>query len=393
MHYILENGLLFRSVPDKQVGCKLQLIIPSSLQKDFLCYAHDNPLGGHLGRLKTLLRLLDVAFWPSIRSDVWKHCKECLTCQRYKPSLSKLSGHLQLTQIVEPGYMLGVDLMGPFPKSTKQNEHLLVIVDYCSKWVELFPLRQAKAPQIARILVEEIFTRWGTPAFLVSDRGAQFTSNLLNLICKQWGVVQKLTTAYHPQTNLTERINRTLKTMMASYVADQHRQWDCWLAEFRFAINTAWHESTGFTPAEIALGRKLKGPLERAIQFRSTPDPNDIIYPTLDRHHNLIRLVKENVERAQAKQQRYYNRKRKQTYHQVGDMVWVRAHPLSRADEGFMAKLASKWKGPARITKCLGPVNYSVSFDDNPMNVDTCHVQNLKPCHGLAKSSSEGGGM
>lgn len=74
-------------------------------------------------------------------------------------------------------------------------------------------------------------------------------------------------------------------------------------------------------------------------------------------------------------------------------MVWVRAHPLSRADEGFMAKLSSKWKGPARITKCLGPVNYSVTFDDNPMNVDTCHVQNLKPCHGLAKSSSEGRGM
>ncbi len=59
--------------------------------------------------------------------------------------------------------------MGLFPKSAKQNEHLLVIVDYCSKWVELFPLRQAKSPQITRILVEEIFTRWGTPAFLVLD--------------------------------------------------------------------------------------------------------------------------------------------------------------------------------------------------------------------------------
>lgn len=103
--------------------------------------------------------------------------------------------------------MLGVDLMGPFPKSPKQNEHLLVGVDYCSKWVELFPLRVAKAPQIARILIDEIFKRWGTPVYLVSDRGAQFTSNLINLVCKQWGVIQKLTTAYHPQTNLTERIN------------------------------------------------------------------------------------------------------------------------------------------------------------------------------------------
>jgi len=82
-----------------------------------------------------------------------------------------------------------------------------------------------------------------------------------------WGVIQKLTTAYHPQTNLTERVNRNLKTMIVSYVEDQHRQWDKWLAEFRYAINSAWHESTGFTPAEVALGWKLKEPMERALQL------------------------------------------------------------------------------------------------------------------------------
>lgn len=85
----------------------------------------------------------------------------------------------------------------------------------------------------------EIFTRWGTPTYLVSDRGVQFTSQLLSAVCKQWGVIQKLTTAYHPQTNLTERVNRNLKTMIASYVGDQHRLWDKWLAEFHFALNTS----------------------------------------------------------------------------------------------------------------------------------------------------------
>lgn len=194
VHYSLENGILFRSVPDGQKGLKLQLVIPEKHREEFLQYAHDNPSSGHLGRLKTLLRLLEIAYWPTLRADVWKYCKECQICQRYKPSFTKLSGYLQSTPVVEPCHMLRVDLMGPFPKSVKQNKHLLVVVDYCSKWVELFPLRTAKAPQIARILVEEIFTRWGTPAYLVSDRGAQFTSHLLNLVCKQWGMIQKLTT-------------------------------------------------------------------------------------------------------------------------------------------------------------------------------------------------------
>lgn len=48
------------------------------------------------------------------------------------------------------------------------------------------------------------------------------------------------------------------------------------------------------------------------------------------------------------------------------NIVWVHTHPLSRASEGFMAKLSEKWKGLAKVTKCLSPVNYVVSFLDEP---------------------------
>lgn len=386
VHYVVENGFLFRSVPDGKKGQKLQLIIPSALRQSFLQYAHDNPLSGHFGRLKTLLRLLETVYWPSIRSDVWQYCKECQTCQKYKPSTTKAAGLLQNTPVVEPGFMLGIDLMGPFPKSSRQNEYLLVIVDYFTKWVELFPLRSARAPHISKILIDEIFTRWGTPAYLVSDRGTQFTSHLLNLVCKQWGVVQKLTTAYHPQTNLTERVNRNLKTMIASYVEDHHRQWDRWLAEFRFAMNSAWHESTGFTPAEVALGRKLKGPLERALH--QLPNPNSQAYTLRERQSELVSSVRENVRRAQSKQKLYYDQRHKPVLFHVGDIVWVRTHPLSKADEGFTAKLSPKWKGPAKIVRKLGPVNYQVVFDADPDVVDSYHVQNLKCCYGYMKSSN-----
>lgn len=45
---------------------------------------------------------------------------------------------------------------------------------------------------------------------------------------------------------------------MAAYVKANHRHWDRWLPEFHFALNSAWHGSTGFTPAEVAVSRKLK---------------------------------------------------------------------------------------------------------------------------------------
>lgn len=200
-----------------------------------------------------------------------------------------------------------------------------------------------------------------------------------------------MTTAYHPQTNLTERINRTLKTMMASYVKDHHRHWDQWLPEFRFAINSAWQESTGHTPAEIALGRPHKGPLERAVP--TPPHPDSPTYELLERQRELVETVKENVEKAQLKQKRSYNRKRKVEDFQEGDLVWVRAHPLSKAEEGHMAKLAARWKGSAKVRKRLGPVNYVISFLDAPLVVDTFHVQNVKPFYGVVNFSNEGGSM
>ncbi len=42
------------------------------------------------------------------------------------------------------------------------------------------------------------------------------------------------------------RSRRTIPLLLASYVGDQHRQWDRWLLEFRFAMNTIVQESTGY---------------------------------------------------------------------------------------------------------------------------------------------------
>lgn len=278
----------------------MQLFVPEKLRKQFLEYFHDSPLGGHLGRLKTLLCIMDVAYWPKVRNDVWAHIRNCLICQQYKPDCKKPAGLLQSTSVTEPREMLGIDLMGPFPLSKRRNQYLLVIVDYCSKWVETFPLRDSKTLKITNILRQEIFLRWGTQKYLVSGRGPQFTSVLLKELCSQWGVVQKLTTSYHPQTNLTERVNRTLKTMISSYVKTQREDWDWWLGELRFAINSAYQESTGFSPAEIALGRKLKGPLERLLT--RPPSPDDNAYTVVERQQKILQQVQENISRAQDRQ-------------------------------------------------------------------------------------------
>ncbi len=75
-----------------------------------------------------------------------------------------------------------------------------------------------------------------------------------------------------------------------------------------------------------------------------------------------------------------------------GDIVWVRTHPLSHADDGFMAKISPKWRGPARVVKKLGPVVYKVSMLSDPTQIDSYHTQNLKICH-VSNFDTKGRGM
>lgn len=138
-----------------------QVWIPGPLRSRLMSFFHDDPLSGHLGRYKTYRRLQALVYWPKMSLDVKTYVTNCQICQRYKPECKKPAGKLQQTQATRPWEMLGVDLIGPFPKSSQLNSYLLTFVNYYSKWVEIFPLRRATAEVVSKLMVKEIITRWG----------------------------------------------------------------------------------------------------------------------------------------------------------------------------------------------------------------------------------------
>lgn len=82
------------------------------------------------------------------------------------------------------------------------------------------------------------------------------------------------------------------------------------------------------------------------------------------------------------------------------DRIWLRNFPQSSAQQSFSAKLASKWKGPYRVIKQMGPHNYQIALESTGEDVRVTHVCNLKPCYPIAadlefhgkQSSSQPGG-
>nr|GFA06014.1 reverse transcriptase domain-containing protein [Tanacetum cinerariifolium] len=107
----------------------------------------------------------------------------------------------------------GIDFMGPFP-SSKGNKYILVAVDYLSKWVEAKALPTNDARVVVKFL-KSLFSRFGTPKAIISDRGTHFCNKQFARVMSKYGVTHRLSTAYHHQTSgQVEVTNRGLKRIL-----------------------------------------------------------------------------------------------------------------------------------------------------------------------------------
>lgn len=85
---------------------------------------------------------------------------------------------------------------------------------------------------IARLLVDCVVCRHGVPGQLLSDRGPNLLSNLLLDVCDLLRMKKINTTSYHPQTeSLVERMNRTLRSMLAKHAHTFGPDWDLHLQQ------------------------------------------------------------------------------------------------------------------------------------------------------------------
>ena len=69
-----------------------------------------------------------------------------------------------------------MDIRGPFPRYQRSNRYILTLVDHFSKWSEAIALRSHMAPVVVRVLMTHMFSCFGDPRQLLTDRGSEFES-------------------------------------------------------------------------------------------------------------------------------------------------------------------------------------------------------------------------
>ncbi|KAM7299240.1 DDE-type integrase/transposase/recombinase [Ixodes scapularis] len=169
-----------------------------------------------------------------------------------------------------------MDLLGPFPTSTQGNRWIIVATDYLTRYAETKTLPSGTAVEVSKFFVESILLRHGAPEVLITDRGSSFMAQLTQKVLRLSHTSHRRTTAYHPQTNgLTKRLNKTIADMISMYVDVEHKTWDEVLPYITFAYNTAAQEKTGFTPFELAHGRKVTTMLDAMLPHERVDDGYD----------------------------------------------------------------------------------------------------------------------
>lgn len=140
---------------------------------------------------------------------VWDTVKTCNLCQLNKVIKHHHSPVIEMPVPMEPFSHIHVDLVGPFHPSHGFT-HLFPIIDRSTHWPEAIPVSNTAAEMCADVLLNWV-ARFSMPRHLTSDRGAQFTSALLDRIASMLGILPPGTSS-SPRLSLAS-IRRSVKTL------------------------------------------------------------------------------------------------------------------------------------------------------------------------------------
>ncbi|GJZ00570.1 reverse transcriptase domain-containing protein [Tanacetum coccineum] len=271
-----------------------------------------------------------------------------------------IGGHHSANITAKKVYESGFYWPSVFKDANEGNKYILVAVDYVSKLVEA----QALPMNDARVVVK-----------------------FLRSLFARYGVTDKLSTTYHPQSNgKTEVTNRAIKRILERSVGYNPKGWSEKLNDALWAFRTAYKIPTGCTPFKLVYRKACHLPVEIEHKAHWALKQCNLDL-TLASKSRLMQLN----ELAELRDDAYENtriyKERKKKWHdsrlhgdkdfKVGGQVLLYNSRMKM----YPGKLKSKWSGP-NIVKT---VRKDEVKDWRMMQLEAEGESNLKP-HALSQT-------
>ena len=245
-----------------------QIVVPTSIQTRVVQLAHE----GHLGCEKVKSRIRQSFWFPGIDAKVTKYIATCRACAVNKPK--ERHPPLKMQAMPEECWtVIAADFCGPTPSNT----YLLLVVDEHSRFPFVVEVNSTGHASTIKGLTT-LFSMFGIPKTVKTDNGPPFNGKDFAEFLGTYGVRHQRSTPLWPEANgMVERFVRTVKKALRTSVAEGEN-WKAILPDFLLAYRNTPHASTGVSPAQLFLGRKLRDKLSLSTgRIQPESDPANIV--------------------------------------------------------------------------------------------------------------------
>ena len=222
---------------------------------------------------------------------------------------------------------------------------------------------------MAKVLVNELFFKFGVCKRLHSDQGKCFETEIIQQLCKIYNIKKSRTTAYHPQRNSQcERFNRSLYNLLRALPAARKRKWPEYIKELVFSYNVMPHSSIGYSPYFLMFGRQPYLPIDFLLgnsKVCSDIDIDQWIALHAEKLSYAYKRAGEETRRNEAQRKQVHDFGKTESDLQIGTKVYIRNRGIKGRD-----KIQDKWKSDTYvIISKPGKSVYNVKpeSDDGPV--------------------------
>jgi len=287
--------------------------------------------------------------------------------------------------MTEPFSRVAIDIVGPLnPPSDDGHKYILTLIDFATGFPEAIPLREIDSVSVAEALLV-IFSRVGILREIFSDRGTQFTSQLMGELHKLLGIKPLFTTPYHPSGNgRVERFHSTLKASLRKLCVDKPKDWHRYLIPILFALREIPNDRTRISAFELLYGRAVRGPLtvlRDLWEDRSIKDDERTFFQYVIELRDILeecsKIAAHNADISSTRYRSYFDVKSQDRSFTPGDEVLVLLPDTAN-------KLLMTWSGPYTVMERRNKVNYLIMEKGQPK---LYHANLLKMYHRRANVS------
>ncbi|GMF47516.1 unnamed protein product [Phytophthora fragariaefolia] len=240
-----------------------RVVLPSCLRAKALREAHDSIYAGHLRTPQTIARVSRTYWWPGLMEQVKYWVRSCRDCGTRKTRPTAVIPPLRSQGIGDVGDRWALDVAGPLPVTANGNRYVIAAVDYASRYAVAVATPAHTATDIGKFLLERVVMVFGPPRELVMDGSPELNGEVVKKLVQTLQARQATPVPYRPMLlGLVERFHKVWKDMVAMYVDEHQDDWDQWVPCAAYAHNGARHGTTGYTPNELMMGRRLRTPNE-----------------------------------------------------------------------------------------------------------------------------------